>query len=91
MVLFMFGEGKFEQSKLSSPCLLLLAILILSVLEIAVCVAFVPWLLSALSLSMNKNSSQRWLTSAVVVAFRIDLTIDVHTQYITLHSTAFLS
>lgn len=56
MILFMFGEGKFELSKLPSPCLLLLAILILSVLEIAVCVALVPrWLLSSLSLSMNKK------------------------------------
>lgn len=58
MALFMFGEGKFELSKLSPPCLLQLTILILSVLEMAVCVESVPLFLSSLSLSMNNNSSK---------------------------------
>lgn len=54
----MFGEGKFELSKLSSPCLLLLlAILIVSVLEIAGWLALMPEM-SSLSLSMNNNSSK---------------------------------
>lgn len=53
----MLGEGKFELSKLSSPCLLLLAILIVSVLEIVGLVALMPRL-SSLSLSMNNRSSK---------------------------------
>lgn len=71
----MFGEGKFEFSKLSSPCLVLLAILIVSVLEIAGLVALMPKL-SSLSLSMN-NSSSKMATNAVLVAFWLDL-IDTH-------------